>query len=208
MARTRNITQTNECALVDISAALAEVSTKFERKELDFDAAQEEISKIEEIYKQQNNKVTFRDLLINNNLYQYGFDYDQSTDKLVSQDQTNGFLSSTRQELFRYRDTAKNKIDAFFSHKVFDFVFVNRKRNNISGQVYISTKAEFNQGIALLKNDLCRQIVNDLDIDELKKTRFFTSSGPVIGEDQEYNYIKLMKHPKVLQFLSEAKIEF
>ena len=207
MARTRNITQTNECALVDISAALAEVSTKFERKELDFDAAQEEISKIEEIYKQQNNKVTFRDLLINNNLYQYGFDYDQSTDKLVSQDQTNGFLSSTRQELFRYRDTAKNKIDAFFSHKVFDFVFVNRKRNNISGQVYISTKAEFNQGIALLKNDLCRQIVNDLDIDELKKIRFFTSSGPVIGEDQEYNYIKLMKHPKVLQFLSEAKIE-
>ena len=40
-----------------------------EIKELDFDAAQEEISKIEEIYKQQNNKVTFRDLLINNNLY-------------------------------------------------------------------------------------------------------------------------------------------
>jgi hypothetical protein len=102
--------------------------------------------------------------------------------------------------LFKYRDTAKNKIESKFSHSVFDHLFVNRSKT-FFGNPYTTTKEDFNRGIVQFKNDLCAQIVADLGIEELKGKKFFDRSGAII-EDEEFNYLKLMNHPSVGTFIS------
>ena len=88
---------------------------------------------------------TFEELMIKNNLNNYGIKYlkNESTPQLILKI----LDAENKDELFRYKDTAKNRIDSKFSRDVFSHLFVNRSRS-FNSNPYITTKNQFNSGIS------------------------------------------------------------
>lgn len=195
----RKIKASQSCAIKDTSARLADVSSKLQTGELDFELAQEEINKIYNDWAQTPGSTDFGELIVKANLSDYYFLYNSERDVVEKQCRIEA-LNLDNEELFRYRDTAKNKIESKFSHAVFEHLFVNRSKL-FFGNPYITTKQDFNRGVVQFKNDLCNQIVSDLGIEELVGKKFFDRSGAVI-EDGEFNYLKLMNHPSIGNFIS------
>lgn len=195
----RKIKASQSCAIKDTSARLADVSSKLQTGELDFELAQEEINKIYNDWAQTPGSTDFGELIVKAHLSDYHFLYNSERDVVEKQCRIEA-LNLDNEELFRYRDTAKNKIESKFSHAVFEHLFVNRSKL-FFGNPYITTKQDFNRGVVQFKNDLCAQIVSDLGIEELVGKKFFDRSGAVI-EDGEFNYLKLMNHPSVGNFIS------
>lgn len=184
------------CVFVGASARLAEVSTKLASGEYDFDTAQAEVTKIQQEFEQDPNKVgTFEELMIKNNLNNYGIKYlkNESAPQLVLKI----LDADNKDELFRYKDTAKNRIDSKFSRDVFSHLFVNRSRS-FNGNPYVTTKNQFNSGISQFKNDLCKIITESLKIEGI---------DPIIFKDEKVNfstYDQLMNHEKVQKFMSDS----
>lgn len=189
------------CNNSSIPAQLAGVLTKLQENNpaYEFEQAQIEIDKIYQEWKSSNSNVSFKELITMSGLDSYNFVYESTgtaspqlvIDKLDYQDET----------LFRYRDTAKNKIKAMFSHQVFENLFINRDKQ-YTGRRYITTKSEFNQGIIRLKNSLAKIIINNIDdLSEFKNKGLFSRSGAVY-ENGEYVYTKLMNHSAISSWLN------
>lgn len=189
------------CNNSSIPAQLAGVLTKLQENNpaYEFEQAQIEIDQIYQEWKSANNNVSFKELITMAGLDSYNFVYESTgtaspqlvIDKLDYQDET----------LFRYRDTAKNKIKAMFSHQVFENLFINRDPQ-YTGRRYITTKSEFNSGVIRLKNSLAKIIINNIDdLSEFKNKGLFSRSGAVY-ENGEYVYTKLMNHSAISSWLN------
>lgn len=190
----KKIKKSIECAVVNTSSRLGEVFTNLFYKNIDFDEAEDQVK---EIYKQTQDKSNFEALLQDAHLDGYNFQYkeevpDQFTNTLPS-------ISANNTDLFKYRDTAKNKIQGEFSRNVFKYLFVNRSKT-FTGNPYITSKRQFNNGAQELKNFLCQELANLLKIESLQGKQFFSESGSV-----ENNYEQLMNSAEVSNFVSKYK---
>lgn len=184
----------SNCSIVNTQAVLAQVLTGLNDGTYDFDQAQAIISSLHEKWKQAGSTgISFQEQLIRAGLDSYGFELNTSGQKALPQLAIQS-LDISNPELFRYRDTARNKINGAFSHQVFDFLFINRKRTNKQNP-YITTKADFNFGVANLKNHLASIIVNELGIEYLKGKKFFDSTGAIV-ENGVVLYQELMRESR------------
>ena len=193
----------NRCS-IDISAQMAEVSKAFHENTLSFDETQERINQLYEEYLNDDQKASFKEILLQNHLagegYDYGFVYSQEDNSEVPQEQIS-LLSKDRPELFRYRDTAYNKIRGQFGHNIFKYLFVNQTPG--VANPYPVTKSDLNRNIQKLKNQLCKDIVKALQLTDLENKEFFNTNGAVT-EDGEFNYVRLMNHAGVGRFLNSS----
>lgn len=185
----------SNCEVVNTLGLLSGVLTKITSGEYDYEQAQEEVQKIYNSWLKSKSGNDFGELLIKSGLSSYNFAYKELIPKLpYLQIEA---LDADNEDLFKYRDTAKNKIEAKFSHDVFKYLFINRDRSHI-GNPYVTSKNEFNIGVAKFKNELCKFIAKSLGLED---KNFFNSSGAII-ENGDYNYIDLINKPEVSKFLS------
>lgn len=184
----------SNCNIVNTQAILAQVLTGLNDGTYDFDQAQAIISSLYEKWKQTDStSISFQEQLIRAGLDSYGFEFNTSGQQALPQLAIQS-LDISNPELFRYRDTARNKINGTFSHQVFDFLFINRKRTN-KYNPYITTKSDFNFGVTNLKNYLVSIIINELGIEHLKGKKFFDSTGAIV-ENGVVLYQELMQQSR------------
>lgn len=194
-------TKKNGCSF-NIASRLADIARRYALNQINFDEAQAELSRIEEAYNPATTKESLHELVLRAGLVGQGFIYNGCEEEPQSQ-LVHAFLSLENQDLFKYRDTAKLKILGKLNHDVFNYLFVNRQKSSFSPKRFVDSKQEINNKIAEYKNNLCKQIVRDLNLADLAGVQFFTRNGAEMEGDQ-YNYMRLMQHPKVIAFLSNA----
>lgn len=187
----------NGCAIVNISGKLSEVSTKLTAGQYDFDTAQKIVDELHQEAINQGVENKFAEYLAQNNLTDYNFSYTEgnAAPQLVLKQ-----LDCTDPTLFRYHDTTKNKVDALFSHDVFANLFLNRSRS-FKGNPYITSAFDFNRGVVNFKQQLCQNLINELNLEQLKGVKFFDNEGAVSNENG-YTYRQLMNAPEIGRWLS------
>ena len=186
----------NACETSRTPGQLAGVRARLIQNDPDytFEEAQNDIDIIFSEWVQNKTTTSFEELLINAELDGYGFEYNSNIGKKDKQIRIKR-LDKENTALFRYRDTALNKINGIFSRQTFQHLFVNRSVSH-SGKRYIVTPTDFNNGVITFKNTLAKTIIDGLGIDWQYSTEFFTKTGAAMNNGL-YLIDLLFNSPKV-----------
>lgn len=189
----------NNCSIVNTSAELTDVLTKYSSAQLNFDEAQEKIIEIQIKHENSQSPTSFGEIFNRVGLQTEGFIYNSSSEQKTKQLAIES-LNADNIELFRYRDTTKNKLDALFSNQAFRFLFVDLSKDFKGRKRFTQTKREFNASIVAWKNYLSKVIIDGLKINDLKDKEIFDRGGAII-EGNTYLYQQLMSSSEVERFV-------
>lgn len=194
------------CA-IDARSRLKRMQVALSNNVASFEQAQKEIDIAYKEYLAAKNSDnppagSFKDLIIQYGLQDYGFAYEGS-DALPSQQLVIKSLDTKNPNFYKFKETAKEKIRSRLSREVFKALFVDRSENYVGINPYVTLKSNINININALKNQFCKDIVEALNIVSLKGANFYTTQ--LVEENGESNYNRLMHAQEVFNFLDNME---